>query len=149
MDVVITYVDITPSWKEKYSTYVVKDIEEERFRSYGVLDLQIKLIRKYMSWVGNIFVVVSDEDQIPENFDKSLCTFVFHKDIIPNKYLPCFNSCTIEMFLHKIKNLSEEFIYFNDDIFVIDYLAPSAFFVNHKPCLTPTLYTPKKMMECI
>ena len=56
-----------------------------------------------MSWVGNIFVVISDEDQIPENFDKSLCTFVFHKDIIPSKYLPCFNSCTIEMFLHKIK----------------------------------------------
>lgn len=144
MDVVITYVDITPSWKENYNSYVKKDLEEERFRSYGVLDLQIKLIRKYMSWVGNIFVVVSDEDQIPEGFDKSLCTFVFHKDIIPSKYLPCFNSCTIEMFIHKIKDLSEEFIYFNDDIFVIDYISSSLFFVNHKPCLSPSIYDIKE-----
>ena len=51
MDVVITYVDITERFKEQYSKYVKKELEENRFRSYGVLDLQIKGIRKYMPYI--------------------------------------------------------------------------------------------------
>ena len=136
MDVVITYVDITDRFKEQYAKYVKKDLEENRFRSYGVLDLQIKGIRKYMSYIKNIFIVVSEKEQI-EGIDISDAKVIEHKDIIPERYLPCFNSCTIEMFLHKIPGLSEEFIYFNDDIFVIDKVPKSYWFINHKPVLFP------------
>lgn len=135
MDVVITYVDINDKFRQDFSKYVKQDLNEKRFRSYGVLDLQIKMIRKYMSYVNNIFVIVSDESQVPENLDLNSCKIVYHKDIIPEKYLPCFNSCTIEMFMYRIPGLDEEFIYFNDDIFVINYINKEYFFKDSKPCL--------------
>lgn len=136
MDVVITYVDITERFKEQYYKYVKKELEENRFRSYGVLDLQIKGIRKYMPYIKNIFVVVSEKEQV-EGIDLSDAIIIEHKDIIPERYLPCFNSCSIEMFLWKIPGLAEEFIYFNDDIFVIDKIHPSKWFIKGKPVLFP------------
>lgn len=138
MDIVITYVDINDEFIKKYNKYNSK-LQENRFTSYNVLDLQVKLIRKYASFIKNIFIVVSDKSQVPKNLDLSLCKIVYHKDIIPEKFLPCFNSCTIEMFLHNIPELDEEFIYFNDDVFIIDYVSKKEFFLNHKPSLTVSI----------
>ena len=143
MDVVITYVNCNENFIQEYEKYVQKELEVERYRSYDTLDLQIKLIRKYLPFVKNIFVIVSNKEQI-EGIDTSDAIIITHEDIIPSKYLPCFNSCTIEMFFHKIPNLSEEFIYFNDDVFPIDYLKPTDFFIYHKPLYNPKTYTLEK-----
>ena len=51
-----------------------------------------------------------------------------HREIIEQDYLPTFNSHVIEANLHKIPNLSEHFIYFNDDVFVAKPLQKSHFF---------------------
>lgn len=123
LDAVITYVDSTDkSWRKEYSRFVKRPLEEveNRFRSFNCLDLQIKLIRKNMDFVDNVFVIVSSESQVPDNV-KSLdrVHIVTHDKIIPKRYLPCFNSCAIEMFMYNIKDLKEHFIYFNDDMFVI------------------------------
>lgn len=134
MDAVITYVDINDNFINEYNTYCTKELQENRFRSYGVLDLQVKQIRKYMPYVKNIFIVVSNEDQISQ-YSLPDCKIIKHSDIIPNKYLPCYNSCTIEMFLWKIPGLAEEFVYFNDDTFVIDYIHHTKWFIKGKPCL--------------
>ena len=138
MDIVITYVDINDEFIKKYNKYNSK-LQENRFTSYNVLDLQVKLIRKYAPFIKNIFIVVSDKSQVPKDLDLSLCKIVYHKDIIPEKFLPCFNSCTIEMFLHNIPELDEEFVYFNDDVFIIDYVSKKDFFLNHKPSLTVSI----------
>lgn len=135
MDVVITYVDINESFLTTYKKYN-SNIQKNRFSSYNVLDLQVKLIRKYASFIKNIFIVVADKNQVPKELDLSICKVVYHKDIIPEKFLPCFNSCTIEMFIHNIKGLDEEFVYFNDDVFILDYVSKRDFFLNHKPSLT-------------
>lgn len=136
MDVVITYVNITDRFKEQYSKYVKKELEENRFRSYDTLELQVKGIRKYLPYIENIFIVVSELEQV-QGLDLSDCKIITHDQIIPQKYLPCFNSCTIEMFLHKIPGLNEQFLYFNDDIFVIDNIPSSYWFKDNKPCLCP------------
>jgi hypothetical protein len=47
--------------------------------------------------------------------------------------LPTFNSGAIEMNLHHIPDLSEKFIYFNDDFFVTKKLSPDYFFTNGLP----------------
>ena len=52
-----------------------------------------------------------------------------HREIIEQEYLPTFNSHVIEANLHKIPNLSEHFIYFNDDVFVAK-LYRRAIFLN-------------------
>jgi len=139
MDVVITYVNITNRFKEQYNKYVKKELEENRFRSYDTLELQVKGIRKYLPYIKNIFIVVSELEQV-EGLNLSDCKIITHDMIIPSKYLPCFNSCTIEMFLHKIPELDEEFLYFNDDMFIIDNVPSTYWFKNGKPCLSPEIY---------
>ena len=57
---------------------------------------------------------------------------MLHEDFIPQEYLPTFNSTCIEMFLHQIPNLSEYFLYANDDIFVIQPLIETHFFKRGK-----------------
>ena len=54
-----------------------------------------------------------------------------HSQIIDAKYLPTFNSHVIEANLYKIPDLSEHFIYFNDDVFVARPLMPNHFFENN------------------
>ena len=139
MDIVITYVNITDRFKEQYSKYVKKELEENRFRSYDTLELQVKGIRKYLPYIENIFIVVSELEQV-QGLDLSDCKIITHDQIIPQKYLPCFNSCTIEMFLHKIPGLNEQFLYFNDDMFIIDNVPYSYWFKDNKPCLSPQIY---------
>ena len=43
---------------------------------------------------------------------------VNHKDFIPEKYLPTFNSHALWN-MHRIPGLAENFVYFNDDMFLI------------------------------
>ena len=136
IDAVITYVDsFDENWIKSYCSYVKKplDIVQNRFRSYECLDLQIKLIRKYMRFINNIFVVVSNESQISKDIKKlPKVHIVLHSEIIPGQYLPCFNSCVIEMHLGNIKELSDKFIYFNDDIFPVNELNENDFFIDDK-----------------
>ena len=43
---------------------------------------------------------------------------IYHSQIIPFEYLPTFNSQVIELYIHKIEGLSENFIYLNDDMII-------------------------------
>lgn len=56
-----------------------------------------------------------------------------HKDYIPEEYLPTFSSHPIELNLHRIKGLSEQFVYFNDDTFIINAMQPEDFFKKGLP----------------
>ena len=85
-----------------------------------------------MPWVRNIFIVTAD--QKPKWLDEnahSKIKLINHSQIIDAKYLPTFNSHVIEANLYKIPDLSEHFIYFNDDIFVARPLMPNHFFENN------------------
>ena len=83
-----------------------------------------------MPFVGNVFLLVARESQIPQWIDRSAVQVVLHQDFIPAKYLPTFNSTAIEMFIHRITGLSEEYIYFNDDFFPLMSCLPTDFFRN-------------------
>ena len=49
------------------------------------------------------------------------------------KYLPTFNANTIELNLHRIEGLAEQFVYFNDDMFITDHVKPEDFFRDGHP----------------
>ena len=63
---------------------------------------------------------------------------VYHREFIPERFLPMFNSRSIEMFLKDIPGISNHFIYGNDDMFPIKPLTPEDFFVDGKPCIHMT-----------
>ena len=126
IDVVFTWVDNTDeAWQKKYEQY--KDsrrninldqfaTDSARFDNHNELFYSIKAVKKYLPWVRNIYVIT--DNQVPSWLSKVKgVTIVDHTDIIESKYLPTFNSHVIEAFLHRIPNLSEDFIYFNDDVF--------------------------------
>ena len=52
---------------------------------------------------------------------------VKHEDFMAPAYLPTFNINSIELNLHRIKGLSEHFVFFNDDMFLIDFVRPEDF----------------------
>ena len=133
MDVVITYVDGNdPVWRADYEKTTNKSIMKKRFRDWGTLKYLLRGIEKYMPFIRNVYLVVSHPSQVPQWVDTSELKIVLHKDIIPSRFLPTFNSTPIEMHLHRIPGLNEEFLYFNDDMFPVSPCLPEDFFKDGK-----------------
>lgn len=135
-DIVIPYVDNTDKvWLKIYNDYCVRnnlkekiiDIKTDRYEDIGLINYQLKLINKHCKWVNKIFLLLMNREQAPKDLPSNV-QIVYHGAFIPQKYLPTFNSCTIEMFLWNIPNLSEHFIYANDDMLPFKDLKPSDFF---------------------
>lgn len=106
-----------------------------RFRSWETEHLLVKCIRKFMPFVRTIYIILARESQKQAWMADEDVSIVYHRDIIPEKFLPTFNSCAIEMFLYRIEGLSERFIYGNDDMFPIAPLTEKDFFEGDVPCL--------------
>lgn len=133
MDIVITYVNgLDPVWQRDYEKYTNQSVLEKRFRDWGTLRYLFRGIAENMSFVRKVHLVVSHESQVPEWINRDEVNIVLHKDIIPAEFLPTFNSNPIEMHLHRIKDLDEEYLYFNDDVFPMLESKKSDFFRDGK-----------------
>lgn len=116
--------------KDEGKNYNFNSIDDCRWRDNDELKYSLRSVEKFIPWINHIYIVT--DNQIPSWLDTKhpKITIVDVKDIIPAKYLPTFNSNVIEAHLPYIKNLSEYFLYANDDCFVNDYLEPSYFFTS-------------------
>lgn len=133
MDIVITYVNgLDPEWQKSYEEHTNTPILEKRFRDWGTLKYLFRCIEKNMPFIRKVHLVVSQESQIPEWIAPTNVNIVYHRDIIPQDYLPTFNCNPIEMNLHRIDGIDEEFLYFNDDMFPILPCEPTDFFIDGK-----------------
>ena len=141
IDFVITWVDMEdPKWKAEFAKYSGKKenekngVSEARFRDYGFLKYWFRGVEKFAPWVRKIHFVTSG--QKPEWLDENnpKINLVNHKDYIPAEFLPTYNSVVIERYLHKIPDLAEHFVYFNDDFYIINNISTERFFKNGVPC---------------
>lgn len=136
MDIVITYVDGNdPVWKQDYEKYTNVPIMQKRFRDWGTLKYLLRGIEVNMPFIRNVYLVVSHLSQVPQWVDQAQLKIVLHSDIIPEEYLPTFNCNPIEMHLHRIEGLAEEYLYFNDDLYPLAPCRPEDFFRNGKGVL--------------
>ncbi|MCR4564887.1 MAG: hypothetical protein K5651_02230 [Bacteroidales bacterium] len=148
MDAVITHVNGNdPDWMRIYSLLTRRPYTPERFRDWGTLPYLLRGIRECCPDIGQIFLVVALDTQIPEWLDSSRVKIVLHKDIIPSHFLPTFNSCVIEMFLHRIQGLSECFLYFNDDMFPVLPFHEEDFFPDGRPAIGITRESREKAVN--
>ncbi|WP_442773669.1 Stealth CR1 domain-containing protein [Lactococcus hircilactis] len=140
IDFVIIWVDGNdPKWQaekrkyEKIDIYEKKDNREIRYRDWDNLQYWFRGVEKFAPWVHKIHFVTWGH--IPKWLDitNPKVHIVNHKDIIPNEYLPVFNSNAIELNINKIEGLSEQFVYFNDDMFIVSPMQPTDFFINGLP----------------
>ncbi|AMN66416.1 stealth family protein [Psychrobacter sp. P11G5] len=137
IDVVFTWVDNTDkAWQQKYEHHKANSkrsnigqyaTDSARFDNHNELYYSVKAVQKYLPWVRNIYIIT--DNQVPSWLNKVKgVTIVDHTEIIEPQYLPTFNSHVIEAFLYRIPDLSEDFIYFNDDVFVAKELPKEHFF---------------------
>jgi hypothetical protein len=89
---------------------------EARFACRGELKYSLRSLECFAPWVNRIFIVT--DQQVPRWLDTKnpRIRVVDHREIIPEQYLPTFNSHVIEAHLHRIPELSEHYLYFNDDV---------------------------------
>ena len=140
IDFVITWVDGSDEkWISEYNKYAKNPIAKHRYRDWDLLKYWFRAVERYASWVNKIYFVTWGHIPNWLNTNNDKLVIVKHTDFINEKYLPTFNSCVIEANLHKIKGLSEKFVYFNDDMFLNDYVNENDFFVNDLPCDTAIL----------
>lgn len=151
IDAVITWVDSSDTvWQNKINQYLEKKInwnnkkESIRYNSINEIEIAILSIIKYASYVKNIFLVTDNQE--PNNFNflqkeakknNINLEIVDHKVIFKGNesFLPTFNSCSIITSLYLIPNLSEFFIIFNDDTFLMRKTKEEDFFVNNLPVI--------------
>ncbi len=141
IDFVIIWVDGNdPLWQKEKAQYDESKItvanSEVRYRDWDNLQYWFRGVDKFAPWVNKIHFVTWGH--IPNWLDTTnpKLSIVRHKDYIPEKYLPTFSSHTIELNLHRIEGLAEQFVYFNDDTFITAPVKPEDFFKDGKPCDT-------------
>ena len=141
IDIIVPWVDGSDStWlKEKELWYErcgkdKKTNSDIRFQSWDNLKYWFRAIEKFMPWVNKICFVTWGH--LPDFLDISnpKLKIIRHKDYIPERYLPTYNSNTIEMNYHRIQDLEENFIIFNDDFFPLQPIAEEYYFMNNTVC---------------
>jgi len=138
MDFIITWVDGNdPDWQKEYLKYKKtnnKATHAARFRQWDNLHYWFRGVEKFAPWVDKIHFVTWGHLPKWLNTKHPKLNIVRHEDYIPKKYLPTFNSHTIELNFHRIAELSNNYVYFNDDIFLINQVKEEDFFKNGLPC---------------
>ncbi|HFU4532587.1 TPA: Stealth CR1 domain-containing protein [Streptococcus suis] len=137
IDVVVTWVDGTdPVWLAEKKVYSPDGTFDEadniqRYRPSDLFRYWFRGIEKNAPWVNKIFFVTYGH--VPEwlNTDHPKLRVVTHKEFIPEKYLPTYNSAVIELNLHRIEELSQRFVLFSDDVYLVNQTSPEDFFVGY------------------
>lgn len=140
IDFVLTYVDGgDPVWQEKRQKYLNNRVTAltKNYRSWDNLHYWFRCVAKFAPWVHKIYLVT--DHQVPSwlNTASDKIVTVNHDDFIPEQYLPVFSANPIELNLHRIKGLSENFVFFNDDTFITGEVGPEYFFQDGLPCDYP------------
>jgi len=138
IDAVYLWVNGTdPTFRETLSRYSSQDrglddlhnaAGAHRFRDNGELRYSLRSLEMNAPWVRHVYLVTNG--QVPSWLSTvhPRISIVAHEAIFPDKtHLPTFNSHAIELHLHRIPDISDRFIYFNDDVFLGNSVSPHDF----------------------
>ena len=144
VDLVITYLNSSDEkWQEDFNYY--KNLElgnksqsttnrqafgSERTREWDNLRYWFRGVEKNCPWIRKVFLVVQNERHIPKWLDRNnpKLRIVYHDEFIPKELLPTFNALVINFYVSNIPDLSENFIYADDDFFFINPMREDEFF---------------------
>ncbi|WP_057490925.1 Stealth CR1 domain-containing protein [Streptococcus orisasini] len=138
IDLVVTYVDGNdPEWLKEKSQFdgsneYLEGDTAQRYRSIPFFNYWFRAVENFAPWVNKVFFVTYGHVPVWLNTNHPKLRIVKHKDYIPEEYLPTYNSNVIELNLHRIPDLSEQFVLFNDDMFLNRTVKPEDFFLNGK-----------------
>ena len=137
IDFVVTWVDGSdPKWQAEFDQYSPDNRlmnGKDRYRDWDNLQYLFRGFETFTPWVNRIFFVTWGH--VPKWLDVNhpKIQIVRHEDFLNPSNLPVFNINAIETNFHRIKGLSEQFVFFNDDCFLLQPLSPSTFFRGGLP----------------
>ena len=140
IDIVIPWVDGSdPDWQREFKKYWAQesgrdDNSEIRYRDWDNLQYLFRGIEKFAPWVRKVHFITTGQRPQWLNLNAPKLNFVKHEDFIPKECLPTFSVRPIELNIHRIEGLSEQFVYFNDDYFLLRPVKKERFFRNGLPC---------------
>ena len=123
-----------PEWQKKHDKFTggtkrKAEVDGEgRYADNDELKYSLRSVEAYAPWINRIFIVT--DNQVPAWLDTSnpRIRLVDHSEIMPEVARPSFNSSVIEHFICRIPDLSEHYLYANDDMYFNRPAAPSDFF---------------------
>jgi hypothetical protein len=136
IDFIIPWVDGNDiNWQKVLSKYKDNsgDKRASRFRDWDNLQYIFRGIEEFTPWVNKVYFITYGHLPKWLNTAHEKLVIVKHEDFMDKKNLPIFNSHPIEVNLHRIKGLSEKFVYFNDDTFILKKINRDVFFKNNLP----------------
>jgi Stealth protein CR2, conserved region 2/Stealth protein CR3, conserved region 3/Stealth protein CR4, conserved region 4/Stealth protein CR1, conserved region 1 len=116
-------------WRSQQAAVREDSSGANRFRDRGELRYSLRSLERFAPWVRNVYLVTNG--QVPAWLDRSnpRLRLVTHRELFPDSgHLPTFNSFAIEAHLNCIAGLSENFLYFNDDMFLGRSITPEDFY---------------------
>jgi hypothetical protein len=139
IDFVILWVDGNDlEWQKEFSKFYEKnmagDTRTSRYREWDNLQYLFRSFEEFTPWVRKIHFVTWGHLPSWLNTEHPKLNIVNHNDYVDSDYLPVFNANPLEIYFHNIKELSENFVYFNDDFFITRKLSKDRFFRNGLPC---------------
>jgi hypothetical protein len=147
IDFVVTWVDGNdPEWQNEKQRFMSDNDKklnsDSRYRDWDIFKYWFRAVEEHAPWVNKVFLIT--EGHIPSwlNVNHEKLTVIKHSDYIPNEYLPTFNSNVIELNIHRISELSEYFVLFNDDMFINKPVRPNDFFKSSMP-LDTGIFSPQ------
>ncbi|ADH86499.1 stealth family protein [Desulfurivibrio alkaliphilus] len=139
IDLVYTWVDgDDPAWAERKDAALQglgcdvprRSANRSRWENRNELLYSLRSVALFAPWIRHIYIVT--DRQVPPWLHEEASEkirIVDHRELFPaGAKLPTFNSHAIESVLHHIPDLSENFIYMNDDFFFGAPTRPEDFF---------------------
>lgn len=133
VDVVIPVLIPNDEWYAEYKKYCENE-NPGRIRDMNTIEPTVYGILNHLPWVRYIWLVVYDKSQLKNCsfLDNEKVKIIEHKDIIPQEFLPNFNSVLTELFIFRIPNLAENILYMNDDMIYTKDVPIDYYFKNDK-----------------
>ncbi|KTD20905.1 Capsular polysaccharide phosphotransferase SacB [Legionella lansingensis] len=151
IDAVITWVDgHDPAHQARLDTYLKSigvaskpnEVSPERLMPCREIEYCIRSILRFAPWIRTLFIVTDQQtpsivNTLKDYLEPNKIRIIDHQAIFPNPQhtLPSFNSLAIESVLWRIPELSETFIYFNDDVILLRPTKVQDFFIQEQPVL--------------
>ena len=137
IDFVLAWVDgADKEWlaeRRKYNPAKGADNSAARYRDWENLQYWFRGVEKFAPWVNRIYFVTCGHIPPWLNTSHPKLKLIRHSDYMKPEYLPTFNINSIELNFHRIPELSEQFVYFNDDMFLLKSVKEEDFFKDGLP----------------
>lgn len=137
IDLVYLWVDGNdPTWQAKHQAFLGLPSDQAgtdckgRYANYDELKYSLRSIEMYAPWIRKIFIITDNQVPVWLDTNNPKVQIVDHSKIMPTESLPSFNSSVLEHFICRIPDLSEHFLYSNDDMYLNKPVFPSTFFAE-------------------